>query len=194
MTVFGLLKTPNDVEQAVEVALRKWMPTYIKAVGKQNDLNLAPIASYTVVSEYAKFPEKGHPAIVIESAGLSEDPDEDGEGNLTGTYAVQVSIVTHGPEAVATRTMALAYAAAIVAALMQHKTLTSDVSVKRYLDAAFTGANVERRRTEIAVGTSFLVEHENFLNVGEGPIEPEPEDDDWPTVETVETDVERKDS
>lgn len=192
MSLFGPLETPNAVEKAVEKALRKWIPTYLKAVGAQNAMRLAPIKSFTVVSEYDKFPEQGHPAIVIESGGLDDEPEEDEEANLSGTYGVQVSIVNHGPEAVKTREVTLAYLTAIVAALVQHRRLSEKIWVKRYIDAAFTGANVDRRRTEVIAAASFLVTHEDFLNIGEGPAEPLPDEGDWPTVSVVETDVERK--
>lgn len=192
MSVFGDLKSPSAVEKAVEKSLRRWLPTYVKEAGRQAGLKLTPVRSYSIVSEYGKFPEKGQPAVVIESAGLADEPEEDEAANLTGTFSVQVTVVAHGPDADLAREFTLAYSTAIVAALMQHRILAEDITVKRFVDSAFAGANIEKRRTEVAVGNAFLIEHENFLNIGEGPLEPDLVPGDWPTVKTVEIEVEKE--
>lgn len=194
MSVFGEIRTPAELEAATEKHLRHWMPTYLKEVGTQQGLKLGKVGSYTVVSEYGKWPEKGLPAIVIESAGLVDTPDEDGENKLSGTFSLEVSVTAQGPDAVGTRKLAMAYGSAVVAALMQHRKLAEDIWVVELIDTAFAGADAANARTRIAVASVFHVRLENFLDTSEGPLEPEPETipDEWPTVKSVETEVEKE--
>jgi hypothetical protein len=194
-SVFGPTRHPGELERAVEQALRKWMPTYVKRMEAVGDKKLAPIKSFSIVSDYAKFPELALPALVIESAGLVEGTlEEDGEGNLSGTFSVSVFSMIQGKDAVATRDLAFGYWWPIAASLMQHRKIGEDIWVQSFIDSGFAGANVDQRRTRIGVEHVFYVTLDNFLNVGEGPLEPDPEaaSDEWATVETVETEVEKE--
>lgn len=193
--MFGPSRHPGELERAVERTLREWMPTYVKRMEVVGGKKLAPIKSFSVVSDYAKFPELALPALVIESPGLVNGSIErDGEGNLSGTFSVSVFSMVQGKDAVATRDMAFAYWWPIAAALMQQRKLADGIWVKDFIDSGFAGANVDQRRTRIAVEHVFYVTLDNFLNTGEGPIEPDPEaaSEDWPTVSTVETEVEKE--
>lgn len=193
MTVFGPIGHAGQLEKAVENQLREWMPTYLKEVGRQHSLKLGSVKSYSVVSQYATFPEQGLPAVVVESAGLIDEPEQDGEGWLKGPFSVEVTVAMQGPDAVSTRQLAQCYAAAVTGSLMQHRKLAQHIWVERFVDSAFAGANVEQRRTRIAVALVFRVVHEKFLNVREGPVAPDPEGlaPDLPTVESTEVDVEK---
>jgi hypothetical protein len=171
------------------------MPTYVARMARVGGKKLSRIKSFSVVSDYAKFPELALPALVIESAGLVNDSiEEDGEGNLSGTFSVSVFSMVQGKDAIATRDLAFAYWWPIAASLMQHRKLDEGVWVKEFVDSGFAGANVDQRRTRIAVEHVFYMTLDNFLNVGEGPLEPDPEavDEDWPEVETVEVEVEKE--
>jgi len=100
-----------------------------------------------------------------------------------------------GKDAVATRDTAMLYWWPIAAALMQHRKLDEGISVRSFIDSGFAGANVEQRRTRIATEHVFIVTLERFLNVGEGPLEPDPEAEqgEWPAVESIEIEVEKED-
>jgi len=193
---FGPSRHPGELEVAVEKALRKWMPTNVKRMEEVGGKKLAPIKSVSIVSDYAKFPELALPALVIESTGIVNGTiEEDGEGNLSATFSVSVFSMVQGKDAVATRDLAFGYWWPIAASLMQHRKLGDGIWVKDFVDSGFAGANVEQRRSRIAVEHVFNVNLDNFLNVGEGPVEPDPEDTsgDWTTVESTEVEVQKED-
>jgi hypothetical protein len=195
VSVFGPTRHPGELERAVEKGLRKWMPTNVKRMSAVGGLKLAPIKSFSVVSDYAKFPELKLPALVVESAGLVNGTlEEDGEGNLSGTFSVSVFSMVQGIDAIATRDAAFGYWWPIAASLMQHRSLDDGIWIKEFVDTGFAGANVDQRRTRIAFEHVFYVTLEDFLNIGEGPLEPEPEPipDDWPKVASTETEVEKE--
>lgn len=194
MSVFGPILHPGLLEKAVEEQLRRWMPTYVKRLGEVEGKPFTGIKSYTIVSEYATFPETGLPALVVESAGLVDPPDQDGEGNLSGTFAVEVTVAVQGPNAIATRNAAMNYGTAVLGSLMQHRKLDEGIWVEKCVDLGFAGANVDQRRTRVAIAAVFHVTLENFLNVSEGPLEPTEIPDDWPIAETVTVDVEPKEN
>jgi hypothetical protein len=171
------------------------MPTYVARMAKVSGNKPSPIKSFSIVSNYAKFPELALPALVIESAGLVNGSiEEDEEGNLSGTFSVSVFSMVQDKDAIATRALAFSYWWPIAASLMQHRKIGEGIWVKEFVDSGFAGANVDQRRTRIAVEHVFHVALDDFLNIGEGPLEPDPEavDEDWPEVETVEIDVEKE--
>jgi hypothetical protein len=195
LSVFGPTRHPGELERAVEKGLRKWMPSNVKRMTEVGGLKLAPIKSFSVVSDYAKFPELKLPALVVESAGLVNGTlEEDGESNLSGTFSVSVFSMVQGTDALATRDAAFGYWWPITASLMQHRKLGDGIWVKEFVDTGFAGANVDQRRTRIAFEHVFYVTLENFLNIGEGPLEPEPEQipGDWPKVASTEIEVEKE--
>ena len=168
------------------------MPTNIGRTAQVTGKKLAPIKTYAIVSDYSVFPEIAPPSLVIESVGLVGEPDQDGEGNLSGSFAVSVFSTVQGPKTEATRELALSYWWPIAASLMQHRKLESGIWVEKFVDSGFAGANVDQRRTRVAAEHVFHVRLENFLSVSEGPTDPEEIPDDWPIAESVSTEVEQK--
>lgn len=195
MSLFGPTRHPGQLEGAVAKGLRFWLPTYVKRMNEVSDRKLAPIKSFSIVSDYAKFPELALPAVVIESSGIVEGSIEaEEDGSLTADFTVAAYLMVQGKDAVRVRDTAMLYWWPIAAALLQHRTLDDGISVKRFVDSGFAGANVEQRRTRIATEHVFEVTLERFLNIGEGPLEPDPgADAEWPEVTSVETEVQKED-
>lgn len=194
-TVFGPTRHPGELEVAVEKALRRWMPTNVNHMAKATGKKLAQIKSYAVVSDYSIWPEIAPPSLVVESTGLIDPSDQEGDGSLNGGFAVSVFCTVQGPQTNETRDIAMRYWWPIAASLLQHRKLDDGIWVEpRVVDSGFAGANVEQRRTRVAIELVFAVHLEEFLNVGEGPLEPELEPDPgtWPEVESVETEVEKE--
>jgi hypothetical protein len=194
MSLFGEMSYGGELELAVVEHLRRWMPTYCKEVARQHSSPLAEPKSYTVVSEYARWPENGLPAVIVESAGLVDEPEESGERFLSGTFAVEVAMVVQGKDAISTRRQAQHYGLAVIGSMLQHRKLSDLIFVSKMTGAGFAGQNLELRRTSVVVAAVFEVTHEKFLNTGEGPIAPDPEGSppEWPTVVSTEVDVEEK--
>lgn len=192
MSVFGPILHPGLVEEAIRDHLRAWMPTYLKEIGTQHEVNLAPVGSYTIVSDYDQWPAAAPPVLVIENAGLADRPVRDGEGKLSGVFSVEVTVALQGPDADSTRRLAMLYGIAVVAAMMQQRRLAEGIVTEAFVDSAFAGANVNQRRTRIAVAQVFLIRQANFLDSREGPVEPEPAEipEDWPQIKEVEIDLE----
>lgn len=194
MTVFGQLDYAGELEDAVLQHLKDWMPTNVKEIARQHSNTLAKPKSYTVVSQYARWPENALPAIVVESGGMNGEPEESGERFLSGTFVVEVAAVVQGPDAVTTRKLAQHYGLAVIASMLQHRKLSDRIWVAKMTGAGFAGQDVEQRRTRVMVAAVFDVTFEKFLNTGEGPRAPEPDviPEDWPAVKSTEVDVKKE--
>jgi hypothetical protein len=195
-SVFGVSADPAQLEAAVVAQLREWLPTYLNRRGEQLGEKLAKPKSFGTVSDYSRFPEQALPSIIVESPGqVSGTVEQNGEGLLSATFSISVFTTVQGPDAKATRDLALHYWWPVIGSLMQHKKLADGIWVSEYVDSGFAGADLGQRRTRIATEHVFYVVLEDFLNVGEGPSAPIPEetDEEYPTVESTSVNVEKQD-
>lgn len=195
-SVFGVARDPAELEEAVIGQLKKWLPTYLNRRGEQVGKKLAKPKSFGTVSDYSRFPEMALPSVIVESPGqVSGTVEQNGEGLLSTTFTVSVFTTVQGRDAKATRDLALSYWWPIIGSLMQHRMLDEGITVSRYVDSGFAGADIDQRRTRIATEHVFYVDLEHFINVGEGPSVPIPEetDEDYPLVESTEVEVEIQD-
>jgi hypothetical protein len=197
LSVFGDFAGPEDVEEAVLAALQEWMPTYIKRVEENRGLEpgaLPQIRSYSIVSDYDRYPQEQLPAIVIESAGVvGGSITKEGTGYYSAKYVIEVSVTTAAEDAVAVRKGAQRYGEAVRGSLLQHRSLGSGSIGKRvdWADESLIGENDNRKRRVTCVN-SFRVDLRNIVSVKEGPIAPDPVSDEWPEVTSIEVDVENE--
>lgn len=199
MTVFGTIRTDDEVEDAVIATLRSWLPTYMSEVERQLSMTVGyyqrPFhSSFTNRTDYEVWPEEMMPVISIECIGVEDDPKRDGRGGIRARYAMGVANTCSSNDSVYVREYAARMGAAIRAALMQHQSLDLglDGSVR---GVSFIGSRnnllaSQDERTIRAYRQLFIVEVGDVLTRGAGPAAPDavpPADPavpipDWPTV------------
>lgn len=199
--VFGASLDSEDVEQAMIAHLQKWMPTYIAEVRRQKDpegkrwpKGVPGIRSYDIdVTELAahKWPESQLPCVIVGSPGEDDDPRVEGDRRVTAFYGVTILCVASGggkdPEA-NSKALARLYGSAARMAIMQHPDLgefANGVGMRAERNDTIS-RGVEASRSLAGSARAYVVEVENVVDVGAGPLEPleDPETppEDWPTV------------
>jgi hypothetical protein len=196
MSVFGLLSGPEDVEKAVLAALQKWLPTYLREVERHRGLEkgaLPEIRSYSIVSDYDRYPQEQLPSIVIESAGLvSGSLEQNGKGYYSGRYAVEVSVTYAADEGLPARFGAERYGEAVRAALVQNALLDEDVELVAWVDESTVGENDKRSRRVTNVN-AFEVALHNIVSDRKGPADPDPDaPNETATVQEIDVQTEVK--
>jgi len=190
---FGEMRGPEDVEDAVLAALEKWLPTYLREVERLYSLDkgaIPAVRSYSIVSDYERYPQEQLPAVTIEASGLiAGSLSKDGGGYYSGKYAVEVSVTTAADEGVAARKMAERYGLAVKGALLQHASLDNDAMVTDWVDESVVGENDKRQR-RITCANAFEVELQNVISTRKGPSEPDPDPGDGATVQEVDVNTE----
>jgi hypothetical protein len=210
VTVFGTIRTDDEIEDAVIATLRKWLPTYIAEVERQLGLDVGfyqrPFhSSYTVRTDFEVWPEEMMPVVSVEAFTIESDPRRNGRGIMTGQFATGITNICASNNAVYVRSYAARMGAAIRAAVMQHQSLDAqlDGSVQgvSFLGSTNNLLASQDDRTIRAYRQVFVVEVADILTRGAGPAAPDvdPPDDpnepvpDWGTVETVVTTLEKLD-
>lgn len=193
MTLFGDFAGPEDVEAAVLQTLEKWLPTYLREVERKRGLEkgfLPEIHSYSIVSDYARYPQEQLPAMTIESSGVvSGSVTRDGDGYYTAVYAVEVAVTTAAEDGVNARKGAQRYGEAVRGAIVQRRALETSIEVADWVDESLVGENVDRERHCTSVN-AFEVEVTGIVSVKKGPSEPDPESTVEATVQSVEVNTE----
>ncbi len=185
MSDFGPITTVNTVDNAVAATLRTWLAHYIAHVADQDNVDRpATPDNYTITTDLASYPEKGLPAVVIVSPGLTDTP-----GNLSGAargnWTIGVCVVAQGRNETEVRTHVGVYAAAVRGALLQHPSLGGVALGVTLIDEALDQVGFDERRTMQACKLVFDVET-HLANL-QGPIDPPAAVGDPPVADPTAT-------
>ena len=198
MTLFDIIKTGWDVEQAVMNHLDYWLPAYLAEMERQRGIrarSLPMIKAFTSSNQFRKWPDERFPTCVVISPGIVGEPLRDGEGKYRARWAAGVAVVVKGRKRSEVSEAAKLYAAAVRGAMLQHPALENFAAGIDWIDETYTDVPVDDERTLGAAQGIFLVEVRDAVNTSAGLITA-PEDPynvarDWPTVQTTEIRVER---
>lgn len=120
----GNIVSGVEVEEAVEDAIRTWLPTYLAEIERQTGRDpetLATFRSYTHQTEFDKWPEDQLPCCIIVSPGTEDSPGKEGNGQMRATWGFVVAMVVSARDQESTNRLVKHYAAAVRALLIQHK-------------------------------------------------------------------------
>lgn len=201
MTIYGQVVTGSDVRRAVEAHIKLWIPTYLAEVADQHGRARADMPifrSYVPAVELDTLDAAGHlPSCVVVAPGLMDEPHMDGRGEYRARWAVATGAVVSGRDQDNTLELAELYAGALRTLMIQHPSLGGFASGVEWLGERYDdfGGPVDRR-TIAAGSVQFGVDVEAVVESRAGPMtppgDPMVEPDDWPTVESVTVDVERR--
>jgi hypothetical protein len=202
MTIFGRIVSGADVEDWCEQLIRTWISTYLAEKEDQDGLGRGVIPrprGWTVAPDVNKWPEDQLPAIILASTGIPAPPRKSGDGRYRARWEMRITTVVSARSERDSRRIASRYTAALRALFAQRPSLDGkadgiDWIAERYDEIAFD----EQR--SLGHGTvALLVEVDDVTTTGAGPMTPdEPLDPDiepwpeWPTVQTVDVDVEHE--
>lgn len=199
--IFGRIWHPGRLEEAVLATLKTWLPTYLNEVCEQETLflnsqledgddpippvKLAQPESWALVSEYDRFPEDSLPAIIVAAPGAEGQPETDGGGIIRTAWRFEVSVTLTADTGRNARRNAQLYLAAIIACLMQRRSLGESMTATDFLDADYVDVPTEKRRTQIAAAAAFAAQIDQMVTTRGGPATPTPPDpmpETWPVV------------
>ena len=191
MNLFGRILTGEQVEDAVVATLQLWMETYLAEVERQTSRPLRSLPlprSYQVAQEFMKWPEEIIPAVVVVSPGTDGDPVMRGDGRYEATWTVGVAIVVAAATRNDTHSLAMAYSAAVRAALTQRPSLGGFAAGTTWGGESYDDLPSEDARSLQAGYQIFNVTVEDVMNARGGPpaavpaVDPYVDPGDWPEV------------
>ncbi len=200
--VFGRIWHPGILEDAVIATLKTWLPTYLSEVCRQESerlmdpdqptdpKTLAVPQSWAVVSEYDRFPEDSLPAVIVAAPGIAKEPSRNGDGSVDTQWSFEVSVTLTADTGQNARRNAQLYLAAMIAALLQRRSLGEGMTSVDFVGADYVDVPTDARRTQIAAAAAFTCRANAIVSTLAGPGTPEPPDpmpSTWPTV--TDTDI-----
>lgn len=207
MSVFGPSIDASDVERAVLAHLKAWMPTMIAEQVRQKDPGktlwpdgVEQIREFAVshaAAEAEKWPEDQIPLIVAQSPGMEGAPFRQGDGTMSAIYGVVVQCFASSVTPEDTKALARLYGSAARMACLQEEALAAGTD-QPFAGGLVMGAErmvpvrrgVEAERNILVVAIPLLIEVDEILNTGAGPIKPQTPEEleegvippDWPHV------------
>jgi hypothetical protein len=126
--VWGPLVTEVDVDLAVVLTLRKWLPMYLSQAERERDLIAGTLArpketAYTNTIEDDEFHDHPLPAIIVTTASTTAAPVTAADGSYEGAWRVIVSSVVRGRTPPETRAVAALFSASVRRVLTQQPSL-----------------------------------------------------------------------
>ena len=200
MSLFGPLAPSLIVEQAATATLRKWMRTYLAEVEAQFQVTRGSLAlpqSYPTASQFGRL-EDQLPAVCVFCPGTTGPTVKEPSGLHRVTWVLEVGALVSASDHVNTDHLAKLYAAAIWGSIMQRPSLGD---VAEHVQMADDGEKYDvidatSDRTLAFCQLTFDVVLRDARSGYGGPSVPLPPDQqgddhgDWPTVETVDIEIE----
>lgn len=183
MSIFGNIRTPDEVEQAVLNTVREWGSTYLAEVERQKGLtagDLPRFKSYTPASEFNGLPgDEQLPMVIAIAPGLSDQPRKDGRRKHRATWQVAVVVLVSVRRTPRTnpRQIAGLYGGALRALLIQRASLEGFAAGTEWVDELYQDIPTEDARGLGAVRVVIDVEVDNVVSGNAGPAQPSPEAD-----------------
>jgi hypothetical protein len=183
-SIFRRIYSAHNLEDQVAATLRKWYPTYIKEMERQEDMEqgrIPPPRYYTRRNQFQSFPDEQLPLCIVISSGILEPPRRDGESNYQAWWGLGVGVVAAASDPESTNTLVKIYGAATRALLMQQQDLGgTDSQGVEWLDERYDDSlpGTDQQRSVGAVRSVFQVLIDDVVTQWAGPTSPDP--DEWP--------------
>jgi hypothetical protein len=199
---FGPMVVESDVDDAVTMTLKLYLPTYLREVQRERsgqlkgrEFELPKADAYRTVLDDEEFPDKGLPAIIVTTAPTVGEPEMNGDGFYYAAWSVIVSAVVRGRSSSEARRVASLFAGSIRRILTHQPDLGGFAGGVRWTSGQVMpvrdGTNANGRH--LAAGTStFSVYVDNVLREGVGPAVPGDDFEDLPEVTQVDTVIQER--
>lgn len=154
-----------------------WIDTYLNEIERIEGYTPGSIQrprGIVTASEFDKWPEDALPVLLVISPGLTQPPERRGDSSYEARWAVGVAAVVSDINVLQTRRLAMAYGAAVRAAMLQHAKLGGFASYLDWLDETYGDIPFADSRSIEAVRIVFEVGVENVVRRAAGPDVPAP--------------------
>lgn len=200
--LYGPIITGGLVERGVRDFLveprgtfnRSWLDAYLGEIERVEGYDPGSIErpkGVVTSAEFEKWPEDQLPVILVISPGIGPDPIRRGDSAYEATWTVAVAPIVSDQGDVETRRLALAYAAAVRSAMLQHKSLGGFASNLVWRGEGYNDLPFDDARTLGAGRVIFDVTVADVVREQAGPVEPpaDPTVDPgpWPDATAVDT-------
>jgi hypothetical protein len=202
VTLFGPIKAPQNVEDAVVAHLRRWLAHVIRELETQNDMPAGsllrpPAGSIYGGVDFESWQSDTLPAWIVTVAPDGE-PDHHSSTGYSQAYSVAVATVIFMATEDESRAMAAYHGAAAMAALVQHPSLNGFAVATDMLQAPKVTLPDAADRLVHRCESAYRVLVDAIVNPLLGPSADTPEDapeydpgdpanpwTTWPTAQTV---------
>jgi hypothetical protein len=197
-SIFGRIVTGYDVEQAVLAVLQRWSSTYIAELERQHGItacSIARVRGWSLAPSFDKWPEDQVPGVLVVSTGAAA-PIRHGDGTYRATWAVELGCVVSAQTQQLSRELAMLMLSAHKAIIVQRPSLEGFADGTRWLAESYTALPFDDTRSLYAASATLAIDVEDVLTSLAGPVTPDNPPADpcapfapWPTVETVDVEV-----
>jgi hypothetical protein len=200
VTIFGRIISGADVEDWCEQLVRKWISTYLAEKEEQDGLRRGMLPrprGWVTAPDVNKWPEDQLPAIIFASTGVPAPPRKGGDGRYRARWDMRVTTVVSASTERDSRRLASRYTAAIRVLFLQHPSLEGHAAGIDWPAEAYNEIAFDEQRS-LGHGTvALLIDVDDVTTANAGPATPSETLDpdyqpwpEWPTVKTVDVDVE----
>lgn len=192
MSIFGPIVSDDMIEDAVTFTLKKWVPTSMRVLEEQLELEVGHYLrprSWEVHGDFDKFPEELMPAVVVVSIGTDDTPVKRGNRMYEARWNIAVADFASSTDLTKSRRMSYRLGAAIRAAMTWRQSLDGQLD-GRIVGVDWTGSRngefpVNGERTVWGTRQTFSLTIENLMQFGGGPPAPDalPPDEELPLPE-----------
>jgi len=193
-SLFGPIVTGDDVEQWCLDTLKEWSGTYLAEVERQSGLDagdLQRVRSWRHSPSYDKWPEDQLPCVILRSVGTAERPLRKGDGSYDARWLMQLDNVCSARTEDESHRMAMLYAAAHLALVLQRPSLGGHAAGISWVADTYTDQPFDGTRSLAAVSSTLEVQVNDVVRTVAGPTSVEepltPDTDPWPPLGTVES-------
>lgn len=174
--IFGPIITGKHVRTATRSHIRKWFPTYLAEVAREDGRSTSAMPHFKSYSSAfdmpdGRFIEDAIPACIIVCPGWMDAPERRG-GLWTVKWAVGLGAVVSGRNREETVELAELYVAALRACVGQHQSLGGLATACDPIGERYDDIPNDMSRTLVGGTVQFAVEIPATLMPGEGPDEP----------------------
>jgi hypothetical protein len=180
---FGPLVVETDLDAAIQATLEMWLPHYLSQIEDERDLAIGTLQrprpeSYAIQLEDQGFPDQALPALLVTTGQMEGDAERDGDGLYSLSHRVQVSSVVRGSDWDQARFYASLFGGCVLRCLLQQATMSPLIA--RIFPARPSGlVRIDQQvsgtdRYLTAAVKSFLIDTDNFVQDGTGPLTPDP--------------------
>lgn len=169
----------TDLDRAVILRLRQWLPTYLREAERQRGLPQNTLArpkegSYQNALEDDEFPDAQLPAVVVTTAATEGDPENNGDRDVFAAWRCNVSVIVRGKTPTETREVAAVFGGCIRAILWQQQ-LDLEGEVRWRAGNVAPVADVTDQGRHLAAAINRFTVYVDGVMEGEGPMVPSPD-------------------
>lgn len=182
--------TDEDIRTALLDTLVLWLPSYLREVCRQQDVDVAKVGlpkTFQGLPEQAALRADQLPALCGVIGKTEGTPFQDDDGKFVATWRAESSVVCRGDDQDTTRRNVAIYTAAMTAIIVQHGTLGGFATRSRWTGRESDTFDASKSGTIAAGFVDLLVTVPEVVDAYDGPSTPPVDPTEaWPPDPTAD--------